>query len=94
MEITTFVIMIILSVTLFIFLIVGTVAMIKLIQILNRVKRVSDAGARIVDTSAKIVDDVKTGVSSVVGQAVGSFASSYMNNREAKQAETKKKGAK
>ncbi|MBR0402925.1 hypothetical protein IJI55_00010 [Candidatus Saccharibacteria bacterium] len=82
MNVAEWVIMVILATTLFIFLVVGIIAMIKLIQILNRVKKVSDAGAKIADTGAEIVDSVKTGVSSVIGQVAGGFASGYMNNRD------------
>ncbi|MBQ9020178.1 hypothetical protein IJ096_02565 [Candidatus Saccharibacteria bacterium] len=82
MTVAEWIIMVILAVTLFIFLVVGIILMIKLIQIANRVKKVSDAGARLANTSAEIASNVKSGVSSVVGNIAGSFASSYMNNRD------------
>ena len=75
------IILIILAVTLWIFLILGIVVLIRVIQVMNRAKHMADTGVKIADKSADIADHIRDGFSSVAGAVAGAFASSYANNK-------------
>lgn len=79
MEIATWILVVILSVTLFIFLIAGIVLAIKLIQATEEAKKVIATGQQIATKADDIVDNVK-GMTSV-GGIVKNFAVRAMENQ-------------
>ena len=80
MEIATWILVVMLSVTLFIFLIAGVVLVVKLIQLSEEVKKIVAAGQQIASKTDDIVDNVK-GMTSV-GGIVKTFASRVVENQE------------
>lgn len=79
MEIATWILVVILSITLFIFLIAGIVLAIKLIQATEEAKKVIATGQQIATKADDIVDNVK-GMTSV-GGIVKNFAARAMENQ-------------
>lgn len=79
MEIATWILVVMLSVTLFIFLIAGIVLAIKLIQATEEAKKVIATGQQIATKADDIVDNVK-GMTSV-GGIVKNFATRVMENQ-------------
>lgn len=79
MEIATWILVVILSITLFIFLIAGIVLAIKLIQATEEAKKVIATGQQIATKADDIVDNVK-GMTSV-GGIVKNFAVRAMENQ-------------
>ena len=80
MEIATWILVVMLSVTLFIFLIAGVVLVVKLIQLSEEVKKIVAAGQQIASKTDDIVDNVN-GMTSV-GGIVKTFASRVVENQE------------
>lgn len=79
MEIATWILVVILSIALFIFLIAGIVLAIKLIQVAEEAKKVIATGQQIATKADDIVDNVK-GMTSV-GGIVKNFAARAMENQ-------------
>lgn len=79
MEIATWILVVILSITLFIFLVAGIVLAIKLIQATEEAKKVIATGQQIATKADDIVDNVK-GMTSV-GGIVKNFAVRAMENQ-------------
>lgn len=94
MDVAEWIIVGILSATLFIFLIVGIILLIKLIKIANSAKRIIDKGHNVVDKAQDIADkadDVVTNAKNwtSVGSLVKTFIKRYNNSKAEK---TTKKG--
>ncbi len=87
MNVAEWILVVILSVTLFIFLIVGIILFIKLIKIANEAKKVVIKGQEIAEKTGDVVENVK-GMTSV-GSLVKNFVDKYNNN-----AKKSKKGGK
>lgn len=85
MNVAEWILVVILSVTLLVFLIVGIILLVKLIKIANEAKKVVIKGQEIADKSADVVENVK-GMTSV-GGLVKNFVDKYSDN-------TPKKGKK
>ena len=79
MEIATWILVVILSIALFIFLVAGIVLAIKLIQVTEEAKKVIATGQQIATKADDIVDNVK-GMTSV-GGIVKNFAVRAMENQ-------------
>ncbi len=79
MEIATWILVVILSIALFIFLIAGIALAIKLIQVAEEAKKVIATGQQIATKADDIVDNVK-GMTSV-GGIVKNFAARAMENQ-------------
>ena len=75
MELATWILVIILSVTLFIFLILGIILLAKLIKISKGAQEIVDKGQHIADKTADIAENVK-GMTSV-GGLVKNFVDKY-----------------
>ncbi len=87
MNVAEWILVVILSVTLFIFLIVGIILFVKLIKIANEAKKVVIKGQEIAEKTGDVVENVK-GMTSV-GSLVKNFVDKYNNN-----AKKSKKGGK
>ena len=79
MELATWILVIILSVTLFIFLIVGIILLIKLIGISNEAKKIVLTGQVIAEKTDDIVDNVKD--VTTVGGLVKTFVNHYSDSK-------------
>jgi len=80
MEIATWILVVMLSVALFIFLIAGIILIVKLVQLSEEAKKIVAAGQQIASKTDDIVDNVK-GMTSV-GGIVKTFANRVMENQE------------
>lgn len=80
MEVATWILVIMLSVALFIFLIAGIVLIVKLVQLSEEAKKIVTAGQQIASKTDDIVDNVK-GMTSV-GGIVKTFANRIVENQE------------
>ncbi len=80
MEVATWILVIMLSVALFIFLIAGIVLIVKLVQLSEEAKKIVTAGQQIASKTDDIVDNVK-GMTSV-GGIVKTFANRVVENQE------------
>ncbi len=80
MEIATWILVVILSITLFIFLIAGIVLAVKLIKLSEEAKKIVATGQQIATKTDDIVDNVK-GMTSV-GGIVKTFANRVVENQE------------
>lgn len=80
MELATWILVVILSVALFIFLVVGIILIIKLIKVADGAKKVVETGQQIATKADDIVDNVK-GMTSV-GGIVKTFANRVIENQE------------
>ncbi len=80
MEVATWVLVVMLSVALFIFLIAGIILIVKLVQLSEEVKKIVAAGQQIASKTDDIVDNVK-GMTSV-GGIVKTFANRVIENQE------------
>ena len=78
MNVAEWILVVILSVTLFIFLVVGIILLIKLIKIANEAKKVVIKGQEIAEKTGDVVENVK-GMTSV-GSLVKNFVDKYSNN--------------
>ena len=78
MNVAEWILVVILSVTLFIFLVVGIILLIKLIKIANEAKKVVIKGQEIAEKTGDVVENVK-GMTSV-GSLVKNFVDKYNNN--------------
>lgn len=87
MNVAEWILVVILSVTLFIFLVVGIILLVKLIKIANEAKKVVIKGQEIADKTGDVVENVK-GMTSV-GSLVKNFVDRYDNGSAKK---TKKGG--
>lgn len=79
MEIATWILVIFLSVTLFVFLIVGIILIIKLINFLSEAKKIVLTGQSIAEKADDVVDNVKDMTS--VGGLVKTFVERYNNGK-------------
>ena len=82
MEIATWILVIFLSVTLFVFLIVSTVLVIKLIGVTKEAKKVILKGQDIAEKADDIVDNVKDMTS--IGGLVKTFVNKYTKDKNNK----------
>lgn len=82
MELATWILVIILSVTLFIFLILGIILLVKLIKISKGAQAIVDKGQHIADKTADIAENVK-GMTSV-GGLVKNFVDKYNDGNNKK----------
>ena len=82
MTIAEWIIMVILAVTLFIFLILGSILIIKLIGITKEAKKILATGQQIADKTDDIVENVKDMTS--IGGVVKTFADKYTNSKSKK----------
>ncbi len=80
MEVATWILVVMLSVALFIFLIAGIILIVKLVQLSEEVKKIVAAGQQIASKTDDIVDNVK-GMTSV-GGIVKTFANRVIENQE------------
>lgn len=80
MEVATWILVIMLSVALFIFLIAGIILIVKLVQLSEEAKKIVAAGQQIASKTDDIVDNVK-GMTSV-GGIVKTFANRVIENQE------------
>ena len=80
MELATWILVIMLALTLFIFLIAGIILIVKLIQLSEEAKKIIAAGQQIASKTDDIVDNVK-GMTSV-GGIVKTFANRVVENQE------------
>lgn len=80
MELATWILVVMLSLTLFIFLIAGVILIVKLIQLSEEAKKIIAAGQQIASKTDDIVDNVK-GMTSV-GGIVKTFANRVVENQE------------
>ena len=80
MEVATWILVVMLSVVLFIFLIAGIILIVKLVQLSEEVKKIVAAGQQIASKTDDIVDNVK-GMTSV-GGIVKTFANRVIENQE------------
>lgn len=80
MELATWILVVMLSITLFIFLIAGIVLIVKLVELSNEAKKIVVAGQQIASKTDDIVDNVK-GMTSV-GGIVKTFANRVVENQE------------
>lgn len=80
MELATWILVIMLALTLFIFLITGIILIVKLIQLSEEAKKIIAAGQQIASKTDDIVDNVK-GMTSV-GGIVKTFANHVVENQE------------
>ena len=85
MNVAEWILVVILSVTLFIFLIAGIVLAIKLIKLAEEAQKIVTTGQQIATKADDIVDNVK-GMTSV-GGIVKTFASHVISNQERRYAE-------
>ena len=88
MNVAEWILVVILSVTLFIFLVVDIILLVKLIKIANEAKKVVIKGQEIADKTGDVVENVK-GMTSV-GSLVKNFVDRYDNSS----AKKSKKGGK
>lgn len=88
MNVAEWILVVILSVTLFIFLVVGIILLIKLINISNEAKKVVIKSQEIAEKTGDVVENVK-GMTSV-GSLVKGFVDKYNNDNTKKS----KKGGK
>lgn len=77
MNVAEWILVAILSITLFIFLVVGIVLMLKLLEVSDEVKRVAIKGQYIVDSANDVVTNVK-GMTSI-GGTVEMLVDKYIN---------------
>ncbi|MBR0488293.1 hypothetical protein IJJ39_01290 [Candidatus Saccharibacteria bacterium] len=77
MNVAEWILVAILSVTLFIFLVVGIVLMIKLFEVSDEVKRMAMKGQNVVDSANDVVTNVK-GMTSI-GGSVEMLVDKYIN---------------
>ena len=82
MELATWILVIILSVTLLIFLILGIILLVKLIKISKGAQAIFDKGQHIADKTADIAENVK-GMTSV-GGLVKNFVDKYNDGNNKK----------
>ncbi len=83
MELATWILVVILSVTLFVFLILGIILLVKLIKISKGAQQIVDKGQNIADKTEDIAENIK-GMTSV-GGLVKNFVDKYnSNNKNAK----------
>lgn len=80
MEVATWILVVMLSVALFIFLIAGIILIVKLVQLSEEIKKIVAAGQQIASKTDDIVDNVK-GMTSV-GGIVKTFANRVIENQE------------
>lgn len=80
MELATWILVVMLSLTLFIFLIAGVILIVKLIQLSEEAKKIIAAGQQIASKTDDIVDNVK-GMTSV-GGIVKTFANRVVESQE------------
>lgn len=74
------ILVIILSVTLFIFLVIGIILMIKLLTLIKEARKVVTTGQSIAEKADDVVDNVKDLTS--VGGLVKTFVNRYTDNQE------------
>ncbi|MBR3256426.1 hypothetical protein IKG10_02020 [Candidatus Saccharibacteria bacterium] len=92
MNVAEWIIVVILSITLIIFLIVGIILLVKLIDLVKEAKKIVAKGQDIADGANGIVSNVK-GMTSI-GGTVGMFVDDYINpaiKEKMKQRKEKKK---
>ena len=82
MTIAEWIIMVILAATLFVFLILGSILIIKLIKITKEAKKILATGQQIADKTDDIVENVKDMTS--IGGVVKTFADKYTNSKSKK----------
>lgn len=75
MNVAEWILVVILSVTLFIFLIIGIILLVKLIKLANNAQRIVEKGQVIADKTEDVVENVK-GMTSV-GGLVKTFVNRY-----------------
>lgn len=85
MEIATWILVVILSITLLIFLIAGIILIIRLIRLAEDARKIIETGQEIATKADDIVDNVK-GMTSV-GGIVKTFANRVIENQERRYAE-------
>lgn len=78
MNVAEWILVVILSVTLFIFLVIGIILLVKLIKLANSTQRIVEKGQVIADKTEDVVENVK-GMTSV-GGLVKTFANRYTEN--------------
>ncbi|MBQ3469692.1 hypothetical protein IJH16_01835 [Candidatus Saccharibacteria bacterium] len=88
MELATWILVVILSVTLFIFLVIGIILLIKLIKIANGAQEIVEKGQHIADKTDDVVENIK-GMTSV-GGLVKNFVDRYNNDKAKKTKNTNK----
>ncbi|MBR5408757.1 hypothetical protein IK112_02295 [Candidatus Saccharibacteria bacterium] len=88
MELATWILVIILSVTLLVFLVIGIILQIKLIKITNSAKEIVSKGQDIADKTDDVVENIK-GMTSV-GGLVKNFVDRYNNDKAKKTKNTNK----
>lgn len=79
MDVAEWIIVVILSVTLFIFLIIGIILLVKLIGLTKEVKKVVEEGQDIAKNANGIVNNIK-GMTSL-GGAIQAFVDKYINSK-------------
>lgn len=82
MELATWILVVILSITLFVFLILGIILLVKLIKISKGAQEIVDKGQHIADKTADIAENVK-GMTSV-GGLVKNFTDKYNDGNKSK----------
>ncbi len=85
MEVATWILVVMLSITLLIFLIAGIMLIIKLIRLAEEARKIVETGQEIATKADDIVDNVK-GMTSV-GGIVKTFANHAIENQERRYAE-------
>lgn len=90
MNVAEWIIVGILSGTLFIFLIVGIVLMVKLIKFTDQARKIAETGQQIADKADDIVGNVKD--MTTVGSVAKNFIAQYFNDHFKKRKTTKKGG--
>ena len=88
METPAWILVIMLSVTLFIFLVVGIILIVKLISVTKEAKKIMIQGQGIAEKADDIVDNVRD--MTTVGGVVKYFAESYLDKAEKKKKKSKK----
>ena len=92
METPAWILVFILSITLFLFLLVGIILIIKLIGVTKEAKKIVIQGQNIAEKADDIADNVRD--MTTVGGLVKYFTESYLDKAEKKKAKKAKKGDK
>ena len=87
MDVAEWIIVAILSITLFVFLVVGIVLIVKLFDVIDEAKRIVERGQDIADNANDVVANVKGFTS--VGGVVQSFVDNYVEPKMKRKAEEK-----
>lgn len=89
MELATWILVVILSITLFVFLILGIILLVKLIKISKGAQEIVDKGQHIADKTEDIAENIK-GMTSV-GGLVKNFVDKYNDGSDKTKAKSTKK---